>query len=84
MATRTVTRDFAVLRYNDDVPLHLRKHAATVGRYSHYVDAELARLDLYNSLDLHVEERSESWEEEVDEDGEHDQDTEAGTLSDES
>jgi hypothetical protein len=83
MATRTVTNEFAVLRYTADVPLHLRMHSATLGRYKDYDEAEHFRLLKENGADLQVEERSESWDEEV-EDVELDQNTKSGDARDES
>jgi len=62
----TVTNDYAVLRYNDDVPLQLRVHSHTRGRYPDAMRASDA-LDLLTddvAERLHIEERTEEWEEE--------------------
>jgi hypothetical protein len=75
MATEVKTNEFAVLRYLADVPLHMRRHKPTEGRYVDYEAAEAALKELPQAAILQVEERSESWEEEV-EDAELDQDTE--------
>jgi hypothetical protein len=83
MATRTVTNEFAVLRYVDGVPLHQRVHASTFGRYPDWDSAERARVGLSNGADLEVQERSESWDEEV-EDVELDQNAKSGDARDES
>jgi hypothetical protein len=55
-----------VLRYNSDVPLHLRRHHFTEGRYGDYEAAERARVDKPNGELMHIEERSETYEVEDD------------------
>ena len=62
------TNDYAVLRYDDDTPMHFRRHDITVGRYPDAATADdrmtqLDELEGHPSAQyLHVEERSEEWE----------------------
>jgi len=71
---KVITYDFAVLRYLPDTPINFRRHALAKGRHSDYSDA-VAALDAMLgdgnptiaqcSSYLTIEERSETWEEDL-------------------
>ena len=67
------TEDYAVLRYDQEAPLNYRRHDLTLNRYPSRVAGILAIEDMRETADpdklscldyLHVEERTEYWEDE--------------------
>jgi hypothetical protein len=61
---------YAVLRYDHDTPIQLAKHSLTVGRHASYEAASevldrLPDIDRVSASYLHIEERTEMWEEDI-------------------
>jgi hypothetical protein len=64
------SEDYFVIRYNTDTPMVYRKHQLTVGRYPSHASASLgvsliAEVHPQCALEMHIEERTHTWEEEV-------------------
>ena len=67
-AVKVFTNDFEVLRYIDGTPLHLRNHQVTMGNGSGRFEPGTGQnwIDTHPFTDmLEVQERSETWEEEM-------------------
>jgi hypothetical protein len=71
MPTITHENDYAVVRFDQDTPLTFRAHRLTAGRFTSRILAvlhieDMREADSHPGLDyLHVEERTEVWDEEV-------------------